>query len=99
MNIRVNYRMLEQLQERVTLIIDEFEEASARREDLVDAVGSPDGHERLRNAVGDFESQWDDRRKQLREGLETVRENTTKVLEGWKTGDQDLADGMESEQS
>lgn len=98
MNIKVDYRMLEAMQERVSLIIEEFEQASARREDLVGAVGAPDGHTRLRDRVGEFETQWDDRRKQLRGGLETVLENTTKVLEGWKTGDEDLADGMESEE-
>ena len=97
MNIKVSYGMLETLQERVSQIVEEFEQASARREDLVAAVGRPDGEERLRNAVSDFESQWDDRRKQLREGLETVRDNATKVLEGWKQGDQDIANGMEEE--
>ena len=97
MNIKVSYGMLETLQERVSQIVEEFEHASARREDLVAAVGRPDGEERLQNAVSDFESQWDDRRKQLREGLETVRDNATKVLEGWKQGDQDIANGMEEE--
>ncbi|HET8867116.1 MAG TPA: hypothetical protein VFM87_02185 [Agrococcus sp.] len=97
MNIKVSYGMLETLQERVSQIVEEFEQASARREDLVAAVGRPDGEERLQNAVSDFESQWDDRRKQLREGLETVRDNATKVLEGWKQGDQDIANGMEEE--
>ena len=97
MNIKVSYGMLETLQERVSQIVEEFEQASARREDLVAAVGRPDGEERLQNAVSDFESQWDDRRKQLREGLETVRDNATKVLEGWKQGDQDIANGREEE--
>ena len=97
MNIKVSYGMLETLQERVSQIVEEFEQASARREDLVAAVGRPDGEERLQNAVSDFESQWDDRRKQLREGLETVRDNATMVLEGWKQGDQDIANGMEEE--
>lgn len=97
MNIKVTYSMLETLHERVIAIVDEFEQASARREDLVEAVGRPDGEDRLRSAVSDFESQWDDRRKQLHEGLETVRDNARTVLEGWQQGDKDLAAGMEEQ--
>lgn len=98
MDIKVNYAMLERLESRVAEIIEEFEQASARREDLVAAVGRPDGHGELQNRVHDFEGQWDDRRKQLREGLDAVLESATKLREGWQTGDKELADGMQSEE-
>ena len=38
MNIKVSYGMLETLQERVSQIVEEFEQASARREDCLVTV-------------------------------------------------------------
>lgn len=98
MDIKVDYAMLERLEARVAAIIEEFEQASSRRSDLVAAVDQPDGHAALQHRVHDFETQWDDRRKQLREGLGGVLESTRKVLEGWQTGDKELSDGMQSEE-
>ena len=43
MDIKVNYAMLERLESRVAEIIEEFEQASARREDLAAAVGRARG--------------------------------------------------------
>ncbi|WP_072314591.1 hypothetical protein [Agrococcus sp. Marseille-P2731] len=99
MNVKVDYSKLSTLSRRLRDIIDEFDEASARREDLEAAVDRPDGHATLQDRVREFESQWDDRRNQLKDGLENVLERTDKTLEAWQTGDEELAASVESEES
>lgn len=91
MNVQVNYDDLEFLRDHLSNIVEEFEQASARRNDLALDIGQPWGHNRLLVKSTEFETQWDDRRKKLREGIEGVAEHVHGVLESFKQFDTEAA--------
>ena len=86
--VKISYDELGALYTDLLAIRSEFDEASARRSDLQDSIDRPYGFGALRDAAGAFESQWDDRRNKLNQGLEAVTERAKTVLEGF--GDFDL---------
>ncbi len=83
MSVKVSYDELGSLYTNLLAISTEFDEASARRSDLEDAVDRPYDRDDLRSLAGKFEKQWDDRRSKLNEGLQSVTERAKTVLEGF----------------
>ena len=96
MNVRVNYDDLEFLRDHLDSIVEEFNAASQRRADLAEAIDQPWGHNRLMQKSNEFETQWDDRRKALREGIEGVSKHVKGVLEGFKEFDTEAASQFEN---
>ena len=87
-SVKISYTELGELYTNLLAISTEFDQASARRSNLQDAVDRPYGRDELRSVSSDFESQWDDRRNKLNEGLKAVTDRSKTVLEGF--GDFDL---------
>jgi len=88
MSVRLSYDEIGALYTNLLATQTEFENASARASDLADDIGRPYDRGELRDEANTFESQWDDRRGKLNEGLESVINRAKTVLEGF--GDFDL---------
>lgn len=91
MGVKVSYDQLGDLSSQLKSIVDEFEHAGGRADDLQDAVGKPYGESGLHDAAGDFEGRWDDRRKNLMESCKALAEHVDDVLKAFKDFDQDAA--------
>lgn len=76
-------------------IVEEFEAASKRRDDLEHAVKRPDGDSRLKNRVHDFEGNWDDSRDKLLSKLKEISERVKGTVEEVSKTDADMAKSME----
>jgi hypothetical protein len=88
------YIKLSELETVVTAleaIIDEFENATSRSEELEAAIGDPFGNSDLRDKARDFEERWDDKRSELKDGLKGVKEHVDGVIEGVKGWDSETA--------
>lgn len=94
--VKLKYGDLEPLQTALTSIIEEFEHAGSRSNDLEGAVGSPYGERDLRDAASDFEGRWDDRRKKLMDSCKTVQEYVASVIKGFQDFDRDAASKSEN---
>jgi len=94
--VKLKYGDLEPLQTELKNIIEEFEHAGSRSNDLESAVGSPYGERALRDAASDFEGRWDDRRKQLMDDCKTVEEYVAAVIKGFQDFDRDAASKSEN---
>jgi len=92
--VKVSYDRLGELYTNLLAISTEFDEASNRRSDLQSDVDRPYGRGELRDLAGDFESQWDDRRNKLNEGLKKVSEHTKAILDGFGDFDTEAAAEM-----
>jgi|SRR5690606_29632714 hypothetical protein len=88
MSVKVSYDQIGGLYTNLLATQTEFDAAAQRRSDLAQDIAQPYGQNDLRAAATDFESQWDDRRKKLNEGLQSVIDRAKTVLEGF--GDFDL---------
>lgn len=76
-------------------IVDEFEAASKRRDDLEHAVGRPDGDDRLKNRVHDFEGNWDDSRDKLLSKLKEISDRVKGTFDEVTKTDTDMASSMQ----
>lgn len=80
---------------QLTAIVDEFEAASARRDDLEHAVGRPDGDGRLQSRAHDFEGSWNDSRDKLLSKLKDIAERVQGTVEEVTKTDTDMATSMQ----
>jgi hypothetical protein len=76
-------------------IVDEFEAASRRRDDLEHAVGRPDGDSRLKDRVHDFEGSWNDSRDKLLSKLKEISDRVKGTVEEVTKTDTDMANSMQ----
>ncbi|WP_295013523.1 hypothetical protein [uncultured Microbacterium sp.] len=79
---------------QLTAIVEEFEAASARRDDLESAVGRPDGDNRLKSRVHDFEGSWNDSRDKLLSKLKDIAERVKGTVDEVTKTDNDMANSM-----
>jgi len=91
MGVKVSYDQLGDLYTNILAISTEFDEASSRASDLSADVDRPYGRGDLRTVTNDFESQWDDRRTKLKDGLDKVGEHAKALLEGFGDFDTEAA--------
>lgn len=96
MGVKVKYDQLDGLSKELKDIVDEFENAVHRRNDLKDAVGHPYGESALRGVADDFETRWDDRRKALIENCSKLKEHVDAVIKGFKDFDVEAAKKSEN---
>ena len=86
----VDVLLLEAVAIDVGRIHSEFTNATERSERLGDAVG----HAALAERVEAFAANWDQRRKELSEQLDTVHKHLDTVVEGFRTTDEELAKAL-----
>ncbi|MBO9627725.1 MAG: hypothetical protein J7484_15310, partial [Microbacterium sp.] len=72
MSVKVSYDEIGAIYTNLVATKTEFDSASQRRTDLALDIGQPYGHNQLLVEASDFETQWDDRRNKLNEGLDSV---------------------------
>lgn len=87
MSVKVSYDELGRLHRRLTWIINEFENAAARRRELADDLGRPYDRERLNDVARAFESRWDDKRAELLEDCRELRRRVRAVVDGFEDWD------------
>lgn len=87
MGVKVSYEELGRLHRQLTWIINEFEGASDRTDDLQESIGAPYEQGRLRRVAGEFESRWDGKRADLLEDVHELRRNVRKVVNGFEDWD------------
>ena len=87
MGVAVSYDELGRLHRRLTWIINELEDATARRRELSQDIGSPYGKQRLRDVTTEFETRWDDKRADLLEDVRELRRRVRAVVDGFEDWD------------
>ncbi len=95
------YIKLDQLTEvktQLDAIITEFDKATGRADALEDAIGDPFGRNELREKAEDFEDRWDNKRDELKEGLQGVRDHVKGVIDGVEDWDAETAIQLEGEE-
>ncbi|MER7609911.1 flagellar protein FlgN [Nocardioides sp. NPDC127503] len=90
-DVAITFSDLEAAASSLGTIIDEFENATSRSEDLEADIGDPFDKSELRDQACDFEERWDDKRDELKESLEGVKKHIDDVVSGFKGGDNDMA--------
>lgn len=93
--IWIKYHELQAVSAQLLTIIDELESAHKSSDVLKDAIGAPYGRTELRNKAGDFESRWNDRRKDLARDIKRVQEHVQGVLDGVKDWDAQTAANLD----
>lgn len=93
--VKVNYSELQPLTVALDAIIEEFDQAGARRDTLRDGVARPYGMSDLYDAADHFEGRWDDRRKRLMGNCEKVRDHAQTVIDGFQEFDSEAAASFE----
>ena len=91
----VDVLLLEAVAIDVGRIHSEFTNATERSERLGDAGG----HAGLAGRVEAFAANWDQRRKELSEQLDTVRSHLDTVVEGFRTTDAELARALTAQEA
>ena len=94
-DVVISFSLLNELNGSLKQIIVEFNEAGDRSDDLEDAVQKPCGRGDLRDKVSDFESGWNDRRKQLQADIEKVQQHVDAVGKEWEAWDLDASKSLE----
>nr|WP_274637712.1 hypothetical protein [Microbacterium bovistercoris] len=87
----MHYTQLEQVNEKLKAIITELDEASSRADDLDEAIAHPFGQNKLNDRAHDFESRWDDKRRDLSRDIGKVQQHVQGVVDGMKDWDHDTA--------
>lgn len=97
-DIYIKLSQLETVKTELDAIITEFENATSNSEKLEEAIGNPYDRGELREKAQDFEERWDDKRTQLKDGLEGVRDHVKGVIEKVEEWDKETAIGLEPEE-
>ena len=87
----VHYTELEQIGTTLKSIVCELTDAGSRADDLDDAIGRPFGQDKLNDRAHDFESRWDDKRRDLARDIQKVQDHVQGILDGLKDWDQQTA--------
>lgn len=72
-------------------IIEEFEQATSRADELESAIGDPFGRNELREQAEEFEDRWDNKRDELKKSLEKVKEHVDGVVKAVQQWDSETA--------
>lgn len=97
-DVAVNLGQLDNVVSDLNAIITEFENATSLSEALEADIGKPFDRDSLQDHARDFEERWDDKRGQLKEGLEGVRDHVKEVIKGFRDWDTDTAIALTSEE-
>ncbi|MGL5810520.1 MAG: hypothetical protein ACRCYQ_11295 [Nocardioides sp.] len=86
----VSASTLEDSQRALTALKSEFDSIENRRQDTERVWG----HDGLRNAMGEFASNWDHHRDALSQKIQDNGEKVATTLDTWREADQKLADEL-----
>lgn len=86
------------LQENLSTVIDELEEAQDNSSALETAIGHPYDRSDLTTLTVDFESRWSGKRRQLIRDTEKIKEHVDAVVEAFQEFDDDAASQFENSQ-
>lgn len=96
-DVYITLDKLEQVVTDLEAIISEFEKATSLSEELEAAIGDPFGESKLREEAQEFEERWDDKRNQLKDGLEGVKDHVKGILDGIEEWDAETAKAFNGE--
>lgn len=96
MDIMLDLERLEAARASLSSAIGDFKSASSFNNDLERAVANPDDRDELRRKVGDFESDWNDRREDLAEMLQEIHDGLDKIVTEWDKWDTETARELEA---
>ncbi|MFJ6679780.1 hypothetical protein ACIQLK_11770 [Microbacterium sp. NPDC091382] len=95
----INFSTLERTSTQLRNIVGELEDAGDLADELTGAIGHPYGKNALSNKVSDFESRWDDRRRDLIRDVTKIQEHVQGVLDGFSDWDAETASQMDIDAS
>lgn len=90
-DILIKISELQTVKTSLDSIVEEFENATDRSEDLESDIGDPFDKSDLRDKACDFEERWDDKRDDLMESLKKVSEHIKGVIDGIENWDSETA--------
>lgn len=93
--IWVHYTELEQVNDKLKNIVTELDDAGSRADALDEAIAHPFGQNKLNDKAHEFESRWDDKRRDLSRDIAKVQQHVQGILDGMKNWDQDTAKQFE----
>jgi chromosome segregation ATPase len=96
-DIYIKLDQLNEVKTSLTSIVEEFENATERSEELEAAIGQPFMRYELRSKARDFEERWDNKRDDLKESLQSVLEHVDGVITNVEEWDTETAIGLEPE--
>jgi len=97
-DVYIQLEKLNEVKSNLDAIIEEFEHATSNSEDLEADISDPYGRSKLRDEAREFEERWDDKRKDLKKGLEGVRDHVKGVIDGFEEWDAETAKAFEGEE-
>ncbi|WP_213815546.1 hypothetical protein [Glaciihabitans sp. dw_435] len=65
--------------------------------DSTDSLSGMVGHDHLASVVGDFSGQWDDRRKELIDQIDHLKQQASSIAEAFESLDNELAKALTDE--
>jgi len=83
--------VIERMRGDLARVRREFEHANQNSDDTADAVG----HDHLADRVRNFAHNWDNRRRDLLEQIETIEGQLDNLQEQFDVTDRELASGLE----
>lgn len=90
-DVDLNYEHLLELATGLEVILTEFQDAASAAEAAESAIGRPHDRGDLRNAVEDFEENWNDNREKIADNLQAVLDHLKNVIDGFSETDAALA--------
>lgn len=97
-DIYIDLATLNQVVTNLNGIITEFENANSNSEELEGDIDDPYDRNDLRHEAREFEERWDDKRTELKESLQAVRDHVQGVVDGVTQADADMAIALEGEE-
>ena len=95
-DVSIKIAELDTVATSLSKIVEEFEKASSRADNLEDAIGDPFGRNDLREAAEDFEDRWNNKRDELKDALQDIQEHVKGVVDGFQNWDSETALAFES---
>lgn len=86
-DVLIGFDVLSRMRTELSIVRREFENATANSENVAEDVGHP----RLGEKVVNFAQNWDHRRKELVEQIETVEKNIDTIQQAFADVDIELA--------
>jgi len=93
-DVNVSLAQLEVAYHALEDIVQEFEDAQKNSEELEGAIGDPFGRGDLREKAEEFEERWDDKRGELKDSLDEIKEHVKAVVDTMKQWDVDTTNAL-----
>lgn len=97
-DVYINLEMLNEVEANLADIVEEFNDATKNSEELEGAIDDPFGDSTLRSKARDFEERWDNKRDQLKDSLDKVREHVAGVVTEVQSWDAETAIALTPEE-